>query len=112
MGTKHTPGPWEWGTSPEATSFAGDALQSKNGTVVLDYTHWSSGMAFNTDLDHGEVLANAHLIAASPLLLKELQHLVRLLTPLEIAGTLNVPGLATLNGARAAIAQALPPEAP
>jgi hypothetical protein len=31
---------------------------------------------------------------------------VRLLEPLEEAGTLNVPGLATLNGARKAITEA------
>ena len=34
---------------------------------------------------------------------RELSHLVRLLEPLERAGALNVPGLATLNGARAAL---------
>lgn len=38
--------------------------------------------------------------------LKELKHLVRLLEPMEEAGTLNVPGLATLNGARRAISEA------
>jgi hypothetical protein len=38
--------------------------------------------------------------------LKELKHLVRLLEPLEEAGTLNVPGLETLNGARKAITEA------
>ncbi len=47
---------------------------------------------------------DAKLIAAAPELLKELQHLVALLEPMERAGTLNVPGLATLNGARKAIA--------
>ena len=50
--------------------------------------------------------ANARLIAASPCLLKELKHLVGLLQPLEQSGALNVPGLATLNGARAALAKA------
>jgi hypothetical protein len=39
-------------------------------------------------------------------LLKELQHLVRLLEPLEKDGGLDIPGLATLNGARAAIKKA------
>lgn len=34
----------------------------------------------------------------------ELEHLVRLLEPQEKAGTLDVPGLATLNGARKALA--------
>ncbi len=46
------------------------------------------------------------VVATAPLLLKELKHLVRLLEPLEQAGTLQVPGLATLNGARAAIEKA------
>ncbi len=36
-------------------------------------------------------------------LYKELKHLVDLLTPLEESGNLNVPGLATLNGARRAL---------
>jgi hypothetical protein len=34
---------------------------------------------------------------------RELAHLVRLLEPLERAGSLAVPGLATLNGARRAL---------
>ena len=50
--------------------------------------------------------ANARLIAAAPDLLKELQHLVRLLEPELEAGRLQVPGLATFNGAKAAIARA------
>ena len=39
---------------------------------------------------------------------KELRHLVVLLGPLEKDGRLDVPGLATLNGARAAIAKVKP----
>jgi hypothetical protein len=38
--------------------------------------------------------------------LKELKHLLRLLEPLEADGRLDVPGLATLNGARRAVADA------
>lgn len=34
---------------------------------------------------------------------KELSHLVRLIEPLERDGTMNIPGLATLNGARSAL---------
>lgn len=56
---------------------------------------------------HLEELANAKLFAASKDLLKELIHLVRLLEPLEMDGRLDVPGLATLNGARKAIDKAL-----
>jgi hypothetical protein len=40
-------------------------------------------------------------------LLRELQHLIKLLEPLEQSGQLHVPGLATLNGARAAIGLAI-----
>jgi hypothetical protein len=48
----------------------------------------------------------ARLIAAAPELYKELKHLVGLLEPLEQDGSLqHVPGLATLNGARAALAK-------
>ena len=46
------------------------------------------------------------LIAAAPDLLAELKHLIALIEPLERDGRLNVPGLATLNGARAAVARA------
>lgn len=38
---------------------------------------------------------------------KELKHLVNLLEPLERDGTLQVPGLGTLNGARAALKESL-----
>ena len=48
----------------------------------------------------------SNLRDAAPDLLAELKHLVGLLEPLEMGGLLNVPGLATLNGARAAIAKA------
>ena len=50
--------------------------------------------------------ANAHLYASATELLAELKHLVALLGLMELASTLNVPGLATLNGAREAIAKA------
>jgi hypothetical protein len=37
---------------------------------------------------------------------RELSHLVRLLEPMERNGSLHVPGLATLNGARRALSKA------
>lgn len=43
----------------------------------------------------------ADLVAAAPLLLKELKHLVRLMEP-----GFDIPGLSTLNGARRAISTA------
>lgn len=41
-------------------------------------------------------------------LARELGHLARLLEPQEADGSLSVPGLATLNGARAALAKVKP----
>ena len=61
---------------------------------------------YDADIDVAEAEANAHFMAASKILYWELNHLVTLLEPLESNGNLNVPGLATLNGARAAIAKA------
>lgn len=49
-----------------------------------------------------EVVAERDALAARVVELeRELSHLVRLLEPLEEIGTLNIPGLATLNAARA-----------
>lgn len=52
------------------------------------------------------ITANGYLLAAAPELYDELLHLVRLMEPLEDRGQLDIPGLATLNGARAALAKA------
>lgn len=95
--SKHTPGPWtfgHWGNhfwvSPDKSG------QSQKVAQVI----WDMGEAVE------EGRENARLIAAAPELLTELKHVIRLLEPLENNGNLNVPGLATLNGARAAIAKA------
>lgn len=48
----------------------------------------------------------AMLISAAPDMARELRHLPQLLEPLEQSGALDVPGLATLNGARAALRKA------
>jgi hypothetical protein len=56
---------------------------------------------------YGGLKISLDLFSASKDLLKELMHLVNLLEPLEQAGTLDIPGLATLNGARKAIDKAL-----
>ena len=39
---------------------------------------------------------------------RELEHLVFLMEPVEYGGGLNIPGLATLNGARNALAASAP----
>lgn len=54
------------------------------------------------------VEADVAKMTAAPELYAELAHLTRLLEPLERDNTLDVPGLATLNGARAALARAAP----
>lgn len=88
---KHTKGPWEI----EKYSTADKYIYIGPG-ISLDYD----------DVDHAEQSANAKLIAAAPELLRELKHLVRLMEPIEKEGGLNIPGLATLNGARLAIQKA------
>ena len=71
-----------------------DAIRSALGS--LGFTH-----------DVSEAMAElAALEESHAYLAKELRHLVRLLEPLERDGGLNVPGLATLNGARAALKKA------
>lgn len=102
--SKHTPGPWEvrYGCVSDADEGfgIGSKVDPAFGTVA---ECWPC----TTTLHKRQTLAaNARLIAAAPDLLAELRHLVRLLEPLEQSGELQVPGLATLNGARAAIAEA------
>ncbi len=53
--------------------------------------------------------ANARLIAAAPELLAELQHLVACLHPWIENGGQGIPGLATVNKARALVAKAATP---
>ncbi len=93
----HTPGPWK---------------------AVPGGKHWNNQDLVNIEIQYGEdgeciadtvyEMADAALIAASPDLLRELKHLVRALEPLERDGIMNAPGVATLNGARAAINKAEP----
>jgi hypothetical protein len=87
--SKYTPGPWAVGDIEDTAI----TMRSPVGHVL-----YRGNPRFTR--------ADARLIAAAPELLAELAHLVRLLEPLEQSGALDVPGLATLNGARAAIAKA------
>jgi hypothetical protein len=90
-----TAGPW----------FVGETIGGRQPAVIGDGDsvvailpgNWN----FCTEND-----ADTRLIAAAPDLRDELAQLVRLLEPMERDGSLNVPGLATLNGARAALAKA------
>jgi len=99
--TKATPGPWriEWSEQEEYFAIRLADPQLDYATIAL------VDGPFDTT-PTAETQANAWLIAAAPELLYELQHLVRLMEPLERTVGLGVPGLATLNAARAAIAKA------
>ena len=88
----HTPGPWRYRKGDDvlpAVVQRGD----EGGFVVQG-------------LSRERAEADARLIAAAPDLLAELEHLVLLMEPLERDGGLHIPGLATLNAARAAIKKA------
>ena len=96
-----TPGPW----IVKRDSGLRQRIQTAGDKGTLCYMT-ARPFAHGANFSHEQITANAHLIAAAPDLLNGLMHLVRLLEPLEHSGALNVPGLATLNGARAAIAKA------
>lgn len=98
--SKHTPGPWTY-ESPDEVSIR-DADGGRLAQLTFLRGRHGSGGRRTTN----EVIANARLIAAAPELHAELTQLVRLLEPLERDGSLNVPGLATLSGARAALSKA------
>lgn len=80
--------------------------------MTPDKLHHEAEMAFVRRVDGIMLHACADAWTADRNLLqnaiRELAHLVALLEPLERDGRLNVPGMATLNGARAAIAKATP----
>ena len=74
MGTKHTPGPWVWECDPEED--CGTNMFGADGVQVIEYAHWSSGMAFAND-NRSINVANARLIAAAPELLGALEDYVK-----------------------------------
>jgi hypothetical protein len=95
MKTQHTPGPWFVGQ-------CGHQWYVLDSQVTVDS---ENRIASVTPRTPGEEEANARIMAAAPELYCELSHLVRLMEPLEREGGLNIPGLATLNGARLALAK-------
>jgi hypothetical protein len=102
--SKHTQAPWLISDDGEGrwndSTLRSVRIANPEGSAIADtYVN----CLVSTD---EECRANARLIAAAPDLLRELSHLVRLLEPMEDDGGLDIPGLATLNGARAAIAKA------
>lgn len=88
---EYTGGSWKKTTSDQL------GLSIMTWEIDGDSDYWVS---------HVQTEADANLIAAAPDMLKELKHLVGLLEPMESDGSLAIPGLATLNGAREAIAKA------
>jgi hypothetical protein len=99
----HVEGPW--GVLPMgrtlAVTYTGGAKKHRYEGVHIAIVHLSP----EPSQWDGLHAANARLIAASPELYEALSHLVALLEPMEQNGSLNVPGLATLNGARAALSK-------
>ena len=95
----HTPVPWRIADEDAKFVYA----IGPRGTNSF----WAHVQAAGSErVSDEECRANAKLIAAAPDLLRELSHLVRLLeTPIS-DGRVSAPGLATLNGAKAAIAKA------
>ncbi len=91
---KHTPGPWE------VNDTKADVRVESAGEHGWANDGWAICQLMGPECD-----ANARLIAAAPDIFRELSHLVALLEPIEREGRMNVPGLATLNGARAALAR-------
>ena len=92
----HTKGPWK--TSSSTLVFA----EEPEGVSIICNTLpilYDSGMTLS------KATANARLIAAAPELLKELKILVAIIEPCLESG-LNIPGLATLNAAKAIISKA------
>jgi hypothetical protein len=119
---KHTPGPWEtrkYSSDDEEIellrSIGREPVQlltnegqrivmagEKRVAAVDCHTKYKRGEAHKAQCHERD--ANALLIAAAPDLYRELEHLVRLIDP--CIGSSGIPGLATLNGAKAALAKA------
>lgn len=100
MSTKHTPGPWS--VSARCNNMIDVYHHNKQpGAITMALCRVQARQSWVSEAE-----ANARLIAAAPELLKELQRLVRLLELPISDGRVSVPGLATLNAAKAAIAKA------
>lgn len=87
--SKHTQGSWELISIPGHLT----TLQNDKGEIIFKIR---SGMMPS--------YVDGNVIKAAPELLKELKHLVKLIEP--VLSEVNIPGLATLNGAKRAIDKA------
>lgn len=91
----HTPGPWVVGKLDQNGQ---QIVRSEHIEICTCWHHCVVAI-------EEQMKANAVLIAAAPDLLTELERLVRALEVREETG-FDFPGIATLNGARAAIKKA------
>jgi len=87
-----------------ATQWTYEVHQLSEGYSAIVYDGNGHAVADHLSELHASLIVRA--VNAHDDLVRQLSHLVRHLEPLERSGGLNVPGLATLNGARAALAKA------
>jgi hypothetical protein len=103
----HTPGPWRVVRHNADRPGLGWLLEA-NPNIIIGLVHDSVQEIdpyTHIPIRSEQSDANARLIAAAPDLLAELERIVRALEPQEETG-LDLPGIATLNAARAAIKKA------
>lgn len=96
----HTPGPWTYKPHGRAEKIAPSVVVLEDDGGCGD-PECCGAPSYWIEIKPED----AYLIAAAPELLKELTHLASLLHPWIEAGN-SVPGIATLNGAWAAIKKA------
>lgn len=109
----HTPGPWKLCVHlakhdqiPCSCGYRGGIWSGDGESIICEMggSPEHEGTKITPESTREQQFMDAHLIAASPCLLRELKHLVALMESMERDGSLNIPGLSTLNGARKAIA--------
>lgn len=72
METKHTPGPWEFSTSPEGWSFTIHISQEDGAPYTTGYSDVGYIIQTCRGEEESTQMANARLIAAAPELLEAL----------------------------------------
>jgi len=104
MAEKWTAGPWY--ATPFGKGSRAWNITATPGNVQGDVINLATALGGLGARTEEQTKANAYLASSAPDLYRELEHLVLLIEPHERDGSLNIPGLATLNGARAALAKA------
>jgi len=102
--TKFTPGPWSLVPQGNGSQMIGRRYETDNQMSPYGLRLVCHVFARGDSLMQDE--ANGHLIVSAPRLYAELDILVKVLSSLENAGLLNLRGVGTLNGPRAALALA------